>query len=73
MDFSENRNERHNQGDLQMTYTKREIEIFIEGMKHARKLAIGTGKGHTASQAITSEIQHQNMRLSVAVHKGKIS
>lgn len=55
-----------------MEYTQREIAIFLAGMKHARTQAILSGKGVTASNAITFEIQKLNLQAGVASHKGRI-
>lgn len=54
------------------TYTEHEINIFLEGMKFARKLAARTGKGITASNAITVKMQEMNMQREVARMKGRL-
>lgn len=51
-------------------FSEREVEIFLAGMKLARSLAIETGKGLTASNRITQELQHLSMRKEIVKHKG---
>lgn len=51
-------------------FTEREVNIYLRGLKDGRTLAIETGKGLTASHAITEFMQTQNLRKEIVKHKG---
>ena len=55
-----------------MTFTNREIDIYIRALKDARRIAIETGKGLTVSNALTRQIQTLTLQRGVALHKGTI-
>lgn len=62
----------HEIWDTEPHYTLREVEVFLAGMKFSRTVAIETGKGLIASNAMTEKLQTMTMQKEVAKQKGRL-
>lgn len=62
----------HKIWETQPHYTLRDVDCFLAGMKFSRTIAIESGKGIIASNALTQAMQKLNIQKEVAQQKGRL-